>query len=167
MSDGKLTMNNNGTSHSRNENPVGTWKSGCAGCHDGPSNDGVGADDANHDFPVNIATAPSTVRWALFPAAGDAASSGGGCDGCHNSGTAGEFWPGHLGTYPSRGGKHLEHVKAIALSYFGSDTTANRNNSCDFCHLDPGSSVPDHKLNNAPTGAADVTGVKRITNKVV
>lgn len=160
--DGKLTINSNGTTHARNESPVGTWKSGCKGCHDGPSNDGLGADDANHDFPVNIANAPSTVRWQLLSVAGDTAAAAGGCDGCHNSGTAGQFWPGHLSVYPSRGGKHLEHVKAIALSYFGADTTANRNNSCDFCHLNPGEA--GHNDNVEP---ADVTPFKNIKTAAI
>jgi predicted CXXCH cytochrome family protein len=158
--DGKLTINNNGTTHVRHENPVGTWKSGCKGCHDGPSNDGIGADDANHDYAVNIATAPSTVRWALWPVAGDAAAAAGGCDGCHNSGTAGQFWPGHLGVYPSRAGKHLEHVRAIAVEYFGSDSTANRNNACDFCHLNPGEA--GHNDNVVP---ANVNNISHILTK--
>jgi len=152
--DGKLTINNTSTSHSRNENPVGTWKSGCAGCHDGPSNDGVGSNDGLHDFPVNIATAPSTVRWALQPASGDAASTGGGCDGCHGGG--GSFAPnGSRGNvYPDRPGKHAEHMAALtAKGITGAE-------ACNYCHpYSSGSSyvVGEHNDNVAPATMPNAT----------
>ncbi len=152
--DGKLTINSNSTTHVRNENPVGTWKSGCKGCHDGPSNDGQGADDGNHDYPVNILTAPSTVRWALQPAAGDVAATGGGCDGCHGGG--GNMAPnGSRGNvWPDRPGKHSQHMAALtAKGITGTD-------ACNYCHpYSSGSSyvVGEHNDASAPATMPNAT----------
>jgi hypothetical protein len=129
--DGNIQMNSNTAVHTRS----GT--AGCSGCH--------AANDGTHDFPISA--------WTPVTVAGDTPAAGGGCSGCHNSGTdpdyPDEIWPGHTGSYPSRGGKHKEHVAAIAAAMPGGNTSGNRNNSCNYCHVNPGE--PGHNDNISPS----------------
>ncbi|MDT8441992.1 MAG: CxxxxCH/CxxCH domain-containing protein [Desulfuromonadales bacterium] len=129
--DGNIDINNNTAVHVRS----GT--AGCTGCH--------AANDGSHDFPISA--------WTPNYVAGDSPAVGGGCNSCHSSGADPDYpdenWPGHLSTYPSRGGKHKEHVQAIAAAMPGGNTQANRNNSCNYCHLNPGE--PGHNDNVSPS----------------
>jgi hypothetical protein len=132
--DGNISMNS-GKGYN-----VADWGCDTAGCHGGAA--------------VNHALADSglTVELASFTV------SGGGCNGCHNDGGSGT-WPEDDGTFPYRGGgKHLEHVTAIALAKsIAPDAT------CVYCHLDPGGA--GHDVDNAPA-AADVTGIKNLITGV-
>ena len=140
--DGFVNMNITGTTWTRSGS-----RSGCSACHEGA--DGT----ANaHDY------ATSTI--ASQTVAGVAANVSGGCTTCHGGA---EYAPDGS-AYPDRTGKHPEHVAAIAVK-LGGNNAANRNAACDYCHLNPGES--GHNTNNAPLNAADVAGIKRITNKSV
>jgi predicted CXXCH cytochrome family protein len=139
--DGFITMNSTGTTWARS-----VPRSGCSACHEGAN----GTANA-HDFPASALTSQTVAGVAPNVS---------GCTSCHG-GT--EYAPDGT-AYPDRAGKHAQHVAAIAVK-LGGNTEANRNAACDYCHVNPGES--GHNTNNAPLDAADVTGIKRITNKSV
>ncbi len=126
----------------------------CATCHNNPPithNYRTFAGAANHYQGANCVTCHphgQTDNAAKF------GFPQGSCTACHGNATNGTFWPDNTAAgaaYPNRTGAHVEHINAIynvnSGTLAGATVTDKKNNTCDWCHPNPGGSNHDNNAN--------------------